>query len=543
MKMLEWKKVRILNGTKKYVNKIEKVVYYIASFLMPSILLFDLYNRNHTQNHIVFSHVLILAGILAIGGILLFIVFKLLSKSEEGALLLALFSWLGFWLYEPLLRVIRRVFSLLFVPSRVFAILLLLALILLISVLRKYQLPFYKIRPAFNLLAICLIVFFIINLIPGANHEITLVRERERLARMGIEEVINGEYTNLPFYTKQNFEIDFNLPSPDIYWFHMDNVLSLESIEQFWDLSYSHYREKLGERGFFIYEDATVTGGNTAYAWGALLSPAFYDSFLGERLAKIDSELNVGSTRMGFLHNELAQVGLDIYEDIHPNLELFRAFFEREYELCINGVLYCELPISFEHFTDNRYYHTSIWREFQRSALPNLLSLTTPLPMIVYGGVEEDFEAIRHIRGIEPVARFTFYLIYDAHMSMSVQYRVTEPIEGIPNYKRIDLYPFLGFEIAMGRALDRIDEILESNPDAVIILQSDHGFHAPAVQEFLLEEGYSEAKIVELMHSVFSAVRIPERYGGLIEPIAPLNISRELVNRFVGHNYELLPSN
>jgi hypothetical protein len=54
-------------------------------------------------------------------------------------------------------------------------------------------------------------------------------------------------------------------------------------------------------------------------------------------------------------------------------------------------------------------------------------------------------------------------------------------------------------------------------------------------------QGYTKEQIVELMHSVFSAVRIPDEYGGLDEPIAPLNITRELINRFVGDNYELLP--
>jgi len=105
---------------------------------------------------------------------------------------------------------------------------------------------------------------------------------------------------------------------------------------------------------------------------------------------------------------------------------------------------------------------------------------------------------------------------------------------------RIDLYPDSHHYQAVVM-LNMIDMVLEHNPDAVIVLQADHGIHLYASQMQFLEDGLSEEEVFDLMHSVFSAVRIPERYGGLVEPLHPLNITRELVNRFVGENYELLP--
>jgi hypothetical protein len=86
-----------------------------------------------------------------------------------------------------------------------------------------------------------------------------------------------------------------------------------------------------------------------------------------------------------------------------------------------------------------------------------------------------------------------------------------------------------------------IDIILDNNPDAVIVLQSDHGFHAPFTQAAIMELGHDLETIAVLQRTVLSAVRIPEVYGGQSAPIAPKNIARELVNRFVGENYELLP--
>ena len=47
--------------------------------------------------------------------------------------------------------------------------------------------------------------------------------------------------------------------------------------------------------------------------------------------------------------------------------------------------------------------------------------------------------------------------------------------------------------------------------------------------------------MLELNYSTVSAVRIPEKYGSLTEPLDPLDITRYLVNHFVGEgNYDYL---
>ena len=529
------------NRTAADKSYLRKSIYYVASALMPSIFLFDLYNRNHLQSRIIFLHVLILAGILAIIGVFLFIAFRHIIKSMEGALILAILCWLMFWLYEGLLEAVRDILPIYFFPSRIFALSILLMIIILTFIFKRFKPPFDKVRLVFNTLAFCVIFMFIFNFIPGFSHEINLVRARANLARLHDEKSV---------YFKKDFNVDQSLPNPDVYWFHLDSVVSLEKMEQFWGLNCDHYREELEARGFIIYEEATLTAGNTEFAWVSLLSPALYDSFLVERLAMVESYLHIGGTGFGpsraaFLHNQFAQVGLNVREDIHPNLELFRAFFARGYELSVRGLYYTELPTSFEHFNEEYTSGGNMWRDFRRSALPVLLSMTTPLPKVSYEGFDGCSGDVRHMEGIEPVANFVFQLIYSAHMFMAVQYRVIEEDMGgaaddTPSKVRYDLYPYLGFEVAMKQTIEMIDEILERNPNAVIVLQSDHGVHNPSIQRFMLDSGYSEEQIWELMVSVFSAVRIPDVYGGLEEPIAPLNISRELVNQFVGENYELL---
>jgi hypothetical protein len=86
-------------------------------------------------------------------------------------------------------------------------------------------------------------------------------------------------------------------------------------------------------------------------------------------------------------------------------------------------------------------------------------------------------------------------------------------------------------------ALAYIALILEHDPDAVIVVQADHGLHDPKNREILLEKGGTEEDVRVMQNQVMSAVRIPETWGGLEEPLDPLDISRVLVNRYVGKNY------
>lgn len=85
-----------------------------------------------------------------------------------------------------------------------------------------------------------------------------------------------------------------------------------------------------------------------------------------------------------------------------------------------------------------------------------------------------------------------------------------------------------------------IDMIIEADPDAVIVLQADHGVHEWDDEKIRKAFKQPEAKI-DLWNNVFSAIRVPEKFQNGEEQFAlktPLNMSRYLVNSFVGQNYE-----
>ena len=90
-----------------------------------------------------------------------------------------------------------------------------------------------------------------------------------------------------------------------------------------------------------------------------------------------------------------------------------------------------------------------------------------------------------------------------------------------------------------------IDMILEKDPGAIIIIQSDHGLHGNTEEDF--KSAFSEkADKLELWNYTMSAIRVPPEFHTGEEHYAletPLNITRYLINNFVGRNYEYLNEN
>ena len=492
-----------------------KLLSYLAASLIPNIFLFDLYNRNHLTNHILFFHTLFVAFILAIVGIGLFLILSKLERSLNSALICALFLWIMFWLYGAMNRMVW--ISVCIGLLTVFTI-----------VFRRYGLIFGKIQSAFNLLAICLCVFFLLNFIPAARHEIIF---RDARARRIFE-----TESEVGFYIKHEFLINRSLLSPDIYWFHMDGLMNLNTFERFWGIPQNHIREALSERGFLLYEDGFIKGGNTRWGLAALLSPALYSRYLQFIFYDTKNTMMQQDGPLG-LHGIYAEHairasrdGINIFTDIAPYPELLTALLMAGYELYNPPVL----DIGRLHGV---MYNYNVLARLLRSDLVVLLNLATPLNLPT-DMRREYFVSADSIVSNEESPRFTWITSMKAHIGNIWVFAGLESYES--GHYRHDLYPLV-FEIAVNAMIAEIDVILERNPSAVIVLQADHGFHYTTMHHQLLNDGYSIEQVLEMAFSVFSAVRIPLQYGELDMPLSPLNISRELVNRFVGENYLLLP--
>jgi len=141
-----------------------------------------------------------------------------------------------------------------------------------------------------------------------------------------------------------------------------------------------------------------------------------------------------------------------------------------------------------------------------------------------------------------PSPRFTFAcldiahtpFIFDEHGKIVNNYETGKDVKNYISTHRYAVKILLGL----------IDMVVEKDPDAVIVIQGDHGIHhVEGASQMINEWGFTLQQVRDVWNGVLSAVRIPEKYGGLERPMDPLNITRELVNRFVGLNYELLPPN
>ena len=504
-----------------------KKVYYTAVVCMPNILLFNLYNRQTEEVHVVFSHVLILAGFLSTIGIILYFILKWLASKEVSILVVTAF-WAFFWYFGALRRFVFTEMS-----GIVLTLIIAAFLAVLFFLLNRIKPRFSDFQPVFLTMSAVLLIMFVVNAAPAFYHNAFssthIASEDGRIA-----------HDRPAFTAKNTFEVDQSLPSPDIYWIHLDGMVSLSSFESFWGVCQNDVRYELRKRGFLINEEAYLrNAAGTKIALPMLLSPHIYDSYLGIHLMNIQEGIGID------VRDELLPIldddEVNIHVDIIMNNELFSALLWRGY--MVHGVN------TFWNVLDKytvKGYESGIvrrtWKSFAGSDFPFLIFQTTPLPL---GLLFDFFETVfvdpvyLNLNDVNHEAKFVWKYFDQTH---SMLWYLFDPTYRGNTETRLDLYP-VAFDSITASMLESVDHILAQNPNAVIVLQSDHGLHRIATQQHLVEIGLPEETILELAHSVFSAVRIPEAYGGLYKPVDPLNITRILINRFVGENYELLERN
>lgn len=379
----------------------------------------------------------------------------------------------------------------------------------------------------------------------------------------------------MPAQYKMEFAVDPTLPTPNIYWFHCDAMMGFDAMERYLSDDQAAFKQTLNERGFLINESAAFEGGQrTAVAMPALMCPQFYDTVLKEPLDAFKRDSS--AFRVGGM--ELARA--------RKHNELVHAFIARGYHT--STIAYSDV------------YFLPITERFYNSFHAELSRLTPADPtidladaIITYSRMRECVSLYKRFLPVAMVSQSLSAWINDAEESVSAR----APIES-----DVDPYAYLGsgdrkvFFETMPRALDEItrtqqtprlvlisfmiahgpflwdaegvaypheansllsyppqhryaadvllrliDLVIERDPDALIVLQADHGAHLVPAHTMRQQLDMTSVDVKRVRNSVFSAVRIPEAYGGNpVTPIPPLDISRTLVNRYVGPNYELV---
>lgn len=421
----------------------------------------------------------------------------------------------------------------------------------------------------------CTIVFMaLLALIKNKNgYNIVFVTAIEILTGMmiifnvpsAVQVYIRQAGTDGSKYIKTDYIVDPGLKSDaNVYWLHCDGMIGFLTYEKYFgDLDW--FRQELKNRGFEINEQATFEGGHlTASCVPTLLCPDFYDNFFPAILTEKDIHAAVSRPE----EQKILSV-------MRENSELVSAFRKAGYITAVSGWPEWE---RYYGDTDEQYFivegnliktvtnkkeggaFTSVHvREFQ-DFLDALLGPMT----YIFEGIGEIVE--------ETVVRERISKDVDVSKGYSAPVVAVQSVTCIDDQPRLTIYPFgeahypfdyneFGEKITDGNmdvlayaeqyryatkvVLAAVDEIMTRDRNAVIILQGDHGLHGNTEEDFI--KAFEESvNANELWNQVLSAIRIPEQYKNGEEVYAytnPLNISRFLINRFVGRNYEYLPAN
>ena len=554
----------------------EKILYFAAVVLFPNIFFFYLYNQNRLEVWASLSNIILFSSFLAGISVLAFLALRLFTGSFEGALLVLIPCWLSFWWFNPILSILGGLQrNLPFIRFRVLLVGLFVFAVALMLFFRRKKALFQEGKFIFKWLSFVISLLFLYNL--------TLTLSNIGL---GSGRTILEIDTEREHFIQRDFNVEEELPSPDIFWLMPDGMISFVDYETYFDDSQKLFREFLEGRGFLIYEDGRSAGTNTYLSLPTMLSPSYYDNIFGPIVKELD-DITCPRIFHEYTSNILWNNNINLHLDIVPHWELFLAFMAADYtavHIAPHGGIYQVTDLFYRlpcyganlidiHFMESNPFTTA--REQSRTFefltrnayLINLLRLSTPLGYVVpsvcsnyyWQPVSEHLEAVERLtektRGIPPERELYRFFIDAMNVpSPKIVYgalEFTHPVgwpwfvpeteDSIEHWNSFERYR-VAHEYSVVVMMNLIDVILESNPRAVIVIQGDHGIHDPSVHSELLEMGYTEGDLMRLNFSVMSAVRIPPEYGGMEEPIAPLNITRELVNRFVGQNYELLTS-
>ena len=391
---------------------------------------------------------------------------------------------------------------------------------------------------------------------------------------------------------------------PNIYWFHTDGMLGFDAMSRFFGENLSEFAQELENRGFWINHEASFDGQfSTQYAIPALMSPFFYDrvmswaldpeyaisnpnnadlfakpelrltlNFTNLRIARERNETIMAFNYAGFNTSSI-QAGFDMYyfptvnqfySLRSPESPLFTATSIPESIKLVNSITNLQnlfdLLSKISPIPDSSSHRFNVQNNITALLLPRVFANTQInhdvdlfKDMDITDSARKNLEKYNlkanclHDTFWRSEPRFTL-------ITMMTWHRVNNwPWDEHGNYNpyntRNDIEPYPGNYIFGGRLLIIfIDFILEHDPNAVIVLQADHGLHLTlkdlGIEGIMNIFSCTAEEAIAISHSVMSAIRLPEGYlTPETEKILsdPRNISRYLINTFVGQNYDYIP--
>jgi len=528
----------------------------LLSALFPLIGMAYLYAQNAAYLMVV--HMAAVTLLMMVMSLLVYGFFYLIFRNHASALAGTFVLWVMYFLFTTVgYTVLSRLIGSYTLIVMVYGVMMLAASALAAFILRRYK------GEALPVIALVMtLVLLVFNLYPAI--------------RAAVDMELGAVNTHA---LKTEFKTDDSLPSPNIYWIHADGMLGFDAVEAYFHDDQSTFADALTERGFLISRGAYFEAGHaSALAIPSLLSPDFYDRRISPHVQTHEDAMKLRSDKRFVYHGEGAAARNDN--------ELRLAFAGKGYFTDIISVFSKDFPWTADRFyaierypqpyvfparnVDESLSSISSVKGIAKLLTKQSLSLQTIFNrMRGLAGIdfelgapeypltkEEQFELLLGEgkgsaesaamfssmndslkRGNAPVLTFIFNM--EPHTTFNFHADGTR-IDGNP----LDIVNYLGnHQYSAKLIVNLIDMIVYHDPDAVIVIQADHGLHNQSAAK--IAAAFGEEAVLPLWNQVISAARIPEKFQTGEEAVmldSPLNISRYLMNRFVGEEYSYISS-
>jgi len=517
----------------------EKLLCGFAVAMFSAVLMIYFCAQNTSE--ILPNTALILTAFILWGGVISYALSLIIFRRSFPAMMFCLVCWLGFYL-SPLLYKIwlnnlhlkRGVMT-----SLVLCIVITAFLIAILT--RKTQ---KTIRVTVSLIGVLAVI---------------LVMNLGTLIEAASSAKIATNNNNIPI--KKDFIIDKNTKSPNIYWIHPDGMLSVNAVKKYFEKDQKEFLAELKERGFEINNGANFEACHlTTIAIPSLMNPYTYDNWITEKISS--GRWDDSESIFTFLF-------------IRMNNELQYALAAKNYELNVIGKSFFYYPIKGGRMWFADLNIISSYDEINDNWAINILNFKNPFFQYFVGRFvnyfelkfkgqnyrvqipEEKLKEIFMNSHIDNDSTGFAMGLYDTLHGGYAEPKLTIIHDLTPHYpyfhgedgsiihdpENMNPLDYYTQHIYAGKVLiGVIDMILEKDPEAVIVIQADHGLHGNSEADFKKAFG-DKADAKELWNSTMSALRVPPEYKTGEEHYAletPLNMTRYLVNSFVGKNYEYL---
>jgi hypothetical protein len=528
------------------------LLMFINSLLLPVTLMLYLYNQN--ARYLSLFQVTITVIVILLFIVVFFILLQKLYQSEQTAFSGCVVALILLFLYND--------FHYNYLKDKAYghvAILLIPIIGYMMAYLFNILLNKKKLKDLPEFIAIVLTVVLVINLF---NFGKILFYPK-------------GVLTEYEYKTK--FVTEAGLATPNVYWILCDGLLGFDAMEKYFDNRQEELTTKLETRGFNINKSAMFEAGHsTRIAVPLLMCPEYLDKYMKNILVDHEAAMRLfespgaemfnaryhNETINAFASKGYTTITMALDDDMFFPVTDFFYYVTAHYILERN---YKDLPyytklseIKDPKYLESRVQAMHLGDLFLAGIPDNVFDALNKKNVIRYP-LTVNTDIVKNIVPNKPYAELYSVLIeslYDSLYSKEISvprftllhaYMSHFPIcfdeDGNLLNKVDNILSYPGHHaFATDTLLKMVDLILEADPDAVIVLQADHGLHGQEEKE-ITKAFSSPGSAIEIWNSVFSAVRVPEKYKNGEEVYAtenPLNISRYLVNNYVGKNYEYI---